>query len=55
MVKLSIIIAGYNMQRELPRTIFSTLPPYQKDCNQLDIEIVVVDNGSDIPFSRGML
>jgi glycosyltransferase involved in cell wall biosynthesis len=55
MVKLSIIIAGYNMQRELPRTVFSTLPPYQKDCNELDIEIVVVDNGSDIPFSRSML
>ena len=43
---LSIIVVGYKMQRELPRTLLSLLPPRQKAVETLDYEIIVIDNGS---------
>ena len=43
---LSIIVVSYKMQRELPRTLLSFLPPRQRAVETLDYEIVVVDNGS---------
>ena len=43
---LSIIVVGYKMQRELPRTLLSFLPPRQKAVETLDYEIIVIDNGS---------
>lgn len=48
---LSIVIAAYNMQRELPRTLLSALPPCQKNVAGISYEIVVVDNGSPKPAS----
>ncbi len=48
---LSIVIAAYNMQRELPRTLLSALPPYQRNVEGINYEIVVVDNGSPEPIS----
>ncbi len=48
--KLSIVIVGYNMQSELNRTIISCTAPYQVGVASSDIEVVVVDNGSDVPF-----
>jgi len=44
--KLSIVVACYNMQRELPRTLQTLLPDYQEGVERCDYEIVVVDNGS---------
>jgi len=44
--KLSIVVACYNMQRELPRTLQTLLPDYQEGVERSDYEIVVVDNGS---------
>ena len=46
---LSIVIAAYNMHRELPRTLQSALPPCQRNVEGIDYEIVVVDNGSPEP------
>jgi hypothetical protein len=34
------------MARELPRTIYSLSPPYQRDVCAGDLEIIVIDNGS---------
>lgn len=44
--KLSVIIVGYNMARELPRTIRSFSPAMQRNIAAADYEIIVVDNGS---------
>lgn len=37
------------MGRELPRTLLSLTPPYQSGLNPDELEIIVVDNGSEIP------
>ena len=46
---LSVVIVSYNMAREIPRTVLSFLPPYQKNVAPSDIEIIVVENGSPLP------
>ena len=46
MPRLSIVVAAYRMQREVPRTLRSFLPPLQRAVEEVDYEIVVVDNGS---------
>lgn len=49
---LSIVVVGFDMARELPRTVQSLLPPYQQGIDLADIEIIVVDNGSANPVQR---
>jgi glycosyltransferase involved in cell wall biosynthesis len=44
--KLSVIIVGYNMARELPRTIRSLSPDMQRGIDPCDYEVILVDNGS---------
>lgn len=44
---LSVVIACHAMARELPRTLRSLAPPYQRDAGKL--EVIVVDNGSPSP------
>jgi hypothetical protein len=44
--KLSVIVIGYNMARELPRTIRSLSPAMQRDIKPGDYEIILIDNGS---------
>ena len=44
---LSIILICFNMQREIIRTIQSFLKPYQIGVNDKQIEIIVIDSGSD--------
>ncbi len=46
---LSLLVCAYNMQRELPRTVFTLGPDYQRGIDGLEYEIVVVDNGSQPP------
>lgn len=46
---ISIVIIAYNMAREIPRTVFSFLPPYQHEIDFDDIEIIVMENGSSHP------
>ena len=38
------------MEREARRTIASLLPPYQRDIELDDIEVIAIDNGSDKPL-----
>lgn len=47
---VSLVVAAYNMARELPRTLRSLLPSYQRDVAGLPIEIIVLDNGSPTPL-----
>lgn len=46
-MKFSVIILSYNMEREIPRTIFSVSPYYQKFSSE-DYEIILVQNGGNI-------
>ncbi|HVE45658.1 MAG TPA: glycosyltransferase family A protein [Acidimicrobiales bacterium] len=43
---LSIVVVAYNMRRELPRTLVSLSPAYQRGVEEDAYEVVVVDNGS---------
>ncbi|MGO9605585.1 MAG: methyltransferase domain-containing protein [Candidatus Binataceae bacterium] len=48
--QLSIIVVGYNMARELPRTIRSLSPAMQRDIDPRDYEVILIDNGSTQAF-----
>jgi glycosyltransferase involved in cell wall biosynthesis len=50
--KISIVIIGFDMARELPRTVTSFSAPYQRGMQANDIEVIVVDNNSTIPLKR---
>ncbi len=52
MPKISIIIIAFNMARELPRTIQSFSVKMQQWINEDEYEIIVVDNGSYLPFDE---
>lgn len=49
---LSVIVCAYDMARELPRTIITLGPDYQRGIGRLDYEIIVVDNGSPQPVAE---
>jgi len=51
-LRLSIVVIGFDMKRELPRTVLSLLPPYQRGVSHDEVEIIVVDNGSAEPVCR---
>ena len=53
--KLSLIVIGYNMARELPRTIWSLSPAMQRDIDPQDYEVILIDNGSTQAFDEGEL
>jgi cephalosporin hydroxylase len=46
-VALSVVVVFYNMRREAERTLHSLSRSYQRDIQDLDYEVLVVDNGSD--------
>jgi hypothetical protein len=48
--ELSVVVVGYRMERELPRTIRSLSPTMQKGIRAEQYEIIVVDNGSPQPM-----
>lgn len=52
---LSIVVVTYNMSREAPRTLRSLSPSYQHGVGPDDYEVIVVDNGSDVPFTSDQL
>ncbi|WP_084454981.1 class I SAM-dependent methyltransferase [Comamonas composti] len=52
--RLSIVIIAYNIARELPRTLYTLAPHYQRNINPKDYEIIVVDNGSDEPVDSDL-
>lgn len=47
---ISLVIAAYNMARELPRTLRSLMPSHQRGMDGLLCEIIVIDNGSPVAF-----
>ena len=48
--RLSVIVIGYNMARELPRTVRSLSAALQRDISADDYEVIVIDNGSTQTF-----
>ncbi|MEJ0015583.1 MAG: glycosyltransferase family A protein [Acetobacteraceae bacterium] len=46
---VSLVIASYQMTRQLRRTLLSLAPPYQRLDGIGPVEVIVVDNGSDPP------
>lgn len=47
--RISVVIICYNMAREVPRTVQSFLPPYQRGLAEGDVEVIVLENGSSRP------
>lgn len=47
----SLVVIAFNMERELPRTLVSLSPAYQRRVEELPYEVIVVDNGSVPPAS----
>ena len=43
------------MRRELPRTLASLSPEYQRDIDPADYEVIVVDNGSAEPVDQRLI
>lgn len=52
---LSIVVVAFDMARELPRTIQSLSPGYQRGIDAADYELIVVDNGSNDPVPLEVL
>ena len=48
---VSVVVVAYDMARELPRTVRSLSPAFQRDLAGIDLEVVVVDNGSPQPVA----
>jgi len=48
--ELSIIVVGYRMERELPRTLRSLSPAMQRGIKPDQYEIILIDNGSPEPM-----
>lgn len=49
---ISILVVAYNMERELPRTLHSLSASYQKKLKGVEYEVIVIDNGSTVPFGE---
>ena len=47
---LSVVVVAYDMARELPRTLRALAPGYQRGLAGIDVEVIVVDNGSPVPL-----
>lgn len=49
---LSIVVVAHNMRREIPRTLESLSPRYQRGITRAEYEVLLVDNGSAQPFQE---
>jgi cephalosporin hydroxylase len=45
-IDLSVVVVVYNMRREAQRTLHSISRSYQREIDDLDYEVIVVENGS---------
>jgi Glycosyl transferase family 2 len=52
---LTVVVVVYDMARELPRTLHSLSPPYQRAICADDYEVIVVDNGSPQPIDQSVI
>jgi glycosyltransferase involved in cell wall biosynthesis len=48
--ELSVVVIGYRMERELPRTLRSLSPAMQRGIKADQYEIILIDNGSPEPL-----
>jgi hypothetical protein len=46
-----VVVVAFEQERELPRTLRTLAPPYQRRLDSRDVEVVVVDNGSPRPLA----
>lgn len=46
---LSVVVASFEMARELPRTLRALSPGYQRGMEEIPYEVIVIDNGSSVP------
>jgi glycosyltransferase involved in cell wall biosynthesis len=51
---LSVVVVTYDMAREIPRTLQSLAPGYQRGIGADEYEVIVIDNGSPAPLDPGM-
>ena len=51
----SVVVVVHEMARELPRTLRSLSPGYQRGLAADDYEVIVVDNGSREPVDRDLI
>ncbi len=51
--QLSVVVACYEMARELPRTLRALSPGHQQGMEDIPYEVIVVDNGSSRPPRAG--
>lgn len=52
---ISVIVIFFNMRREAPRTLHSLTRGYQRDCEDIQYEVIAIDNGSPEPLSQQMV
>lgn len=52
---VSIVVVGYDMARELPRTLMSLSRAYQTGVESIDYEVLVIDNGSPVPLDASII
>ena len=52
---LSIVVVGFDMARELPRTLMSLSRAYQVGVEDIDYEVLVIDNGSTPPLDDSII
>jgi hypothetical protein len=51
-IAMSVVVVGYDMAREIPRTVQTLSAAMQHGIAQADYEILLVDNGSNVPFDE---
>lgn len=49
-MKLSVVLVGYDMAREIPRSLQGLARNYQHEAGHLDYEVLLLDNGSPTPL-----
>jgi len=52
---LSVVLVAYDMARELPRTLTTLGTHFQRGCEEIDYEVIVVDNGSPDPVDPALM
>jgi len=52
---VSVVVVTYDMAREIPRTLRSLAPDYQRGIEVADYEVILVDNGSPEPVDQAVI
>lgn len=54
-IDLSVIVCTFDMERELPRTVFTLSREYQRGIEDIEFEILIIDNGSPNPIDASAM